>query len=226
MSLPFTSPYLTSPYLSLPHFSSPHVTSLHLMSLPFTSCHFPSPHVTSLHFIIPHFTLPLLTSLLFTLPYFASLLISLLPDDRLGRLKITRAGLSKRNRMVYTAARRAGARVVVTMGGGYDFLLFFSTVDNLTLPSTNDLSATRSLTHFTYMAYLSNKSPSHLALLYLAFPCCVVLPHLAFSYLVLPHLAFSYLVLPCLALPCLALPCLALPCLALPYLTLPYLTLP
>jgi hypothetical protein len=128
--------------------------------------------------------------------------------------------------MVYTAARRAGARVVVTMGGGYDFLLFFSTVDNLTLPSTNDLSATRSLTHFTYMAYLSNKSPSHLALLYLAFPCCVVLPHLAFSYLVLPHLAFSYLVLPCLALPCLALPCLALPCLALPYLTLPYLNLP
>ena len=39
-------------------------------------------------------------------------------DDRLGKLKLTRAGLSKRNKMVFNAARRANARIVVTMGGG------------------------------------------------------------------------------------------------------------
>jgi hypothetical protein len=44
------------------------------------------------------------------------------PDDRLGRLKLTRAGLSKRNKMVFNAAKRAGARIVTTMGGGYGLL--------------------------------------------------------------------------------------------------------
>lgn len=43
-------------------------------------------------------------------------------DDRLGHLKLTRQGLRKRNRMVFNAARRAGARIVVTMGGGCGLL--------------------------------------------------------------------------------------------------------
>jgi acetoin utilization deacetylase AcuC-like enzyme len=39
--------------------------------------------------------------------------------DRLGKLKISREGVSRRNRMVFGAARRCGARIVTTMGGGY-----------------------------------------------------------------------------------------------------------
>ena len=147
----FTLPHLTSPYITLPHLTSPCFTLPHLTSPYLTLPHLTSPYLTLLHLTSPYLTLLHHTSLLalpyFTLPHLTSshftscitfLLFSLLPDDRLGRLKITRAGLSKRNRMVYTAARRAGARVVVTMGGGYDFLLFFSTVDDLTVPSTNN----------------------------------------------------------------------------------------
>ena len=40
-------------------------------------------------------------------------------DDRLGKLKLTRAGISKRNHMVYSAVKRCGAKIVTTMGGGY-----------------------------------------------------------------------------------------------------------
>jgi len=40
-------------------------------------------------------------------------------DDRLGKLKLSREGLSKRNRMVFNAARRCGSKIVTTMGGGY-----------------------------------------------------------------------------------------------------------
>lgn len=40
-------------------------------------------------------------------------------DDRLGKLKLTRAGISKRNHMVYNAVNRSRAKVVTTMGGGY-----------------------------------------------------------------------------------------------------------
>lgn len=39
--------------------------------------------------------------------------------DRLGKLALTREGLQRRNRLVYAAARAAGAMVVTTMGGGY-----------------------------------------------------------------------------------------------------------
>jgi hypothetical protein len=120
--------HCTSLHFTLLHLSLPLQIVLLFVSLLFTSCHFPSLLHTSLY----------LTSLYLTSVNITLLLFSSHLDDRLGRLKITRAGLSKRNRMVYTAARRAGARVVVTMGGGYDFLLFFSTVDDLTVPSTNN----------------------------------------------------------------------------------------
>eukprot|EP00611_Tribonema_gayanum_P023157 TRINITY_DN4810_c1_g1_i1.p1 TRINITY_DN4810_c1_g1~~TRINITY_DN4810_c1_g1_i1.p1 ORF type:complete len:337 (+),score=138.59 TRINITY_DN4810_c1_g1_i1:278-1288(+) len=39
--------------------------------------------------------------------------------DRLGHLKLTREGLSRRNRIVYSAALQRCTRLVVTMGGGY-----------------------------------------------------------------------------------------------------------
>ena len=39
--------------------------------------------------------------------------------DRLGRLKLTRKGLSRRDRFVLEACRDAGLPVVVTMAGGY-----------------------------------------------------------------------------------------------------------
>lgn len=53
----------------------------------------------------------------------------MLLDDRLGKLKLTRAGLSRRNKMVFNAARRAGARIVVTMGGGYVSVHFTLNLD-------------------------------------------------------------------------------------------------
>eukprot|EP00457_Paulinella_chromatophora_P004133 gb/GEZN01004143.1/.p1 GENE.gb/GEZN01004143.1/~~gb/GEZN01004143.1/.p1 ORF type:complete len:599 (-),score=70.56 gb/GEZN01004143.1/:218-1792(-) len=40
-------------------------------------------------------------------------------EDRIGKLKLTRDGLRRRNQLVYSAALDAGVRVVVTMGGGY-----------------------------------------------------------------------------------------------------------
>ena len=39
--------------------------------------------------------------------------------DRLGRLKLTKAGLSERDRMVFGAARASGFPLVITMAGGY-----------------------------------------------------------------------------------------------------------
>ena len=39
--------------------------------------------------------------------------------DRLGRLKLTKAGLSERDRMVFEAARASGFPLVITMAGGY-----------------------------------------------------------------------------------------------------------
>ena len=39
--------------------------------------------------------------------------------DRLGKLKMTREGLRTRNSLIYTAVKRRGIPMVVTMGGGY-----------------------------------------------------------------------------------------------------------
>ncbi len=39
--------------------------------------------------------------------------------DRLGRLKVTKAGLLERDRMVLDACRRAGISLAITMAGGY-----------------------------------------------------------------------------------------------------------
>jgi acetoin utilization deacetylase AcuC-like enzyme len=39
--------------------------------------------------------------------------------DRLGRLKLTAAGLAERDRRVFEALRRRGIPVVMTMAGGY-----------------------------------------------------------------------------------------------------------
>jgi acetoin utilization deacetylase AcuC-like enzyme len=45
--------------------------------------------------------------------------VDIYKDDRLGKLKLTREGLRARNRLVFHAAKDAGAKVVTTMGGGY-----------------------------------------------------------------------------------------------------------
>ncbi|HZU24044.1 MAG TPA: histone deacetylase [Bryobacteraceae bacterium] len=42
-----------------------------------------------------------------------------LAEDRLGRLALTHNGLAERDRTVFEFARRIGAPIVVTMGGGY-----------------------------------------------------------------------------------------------------------
>lgn len=42
-----------------------------------------------------------------------------LATDRLGRLRLTPEGLLRRDELVFTACRRAGIPVVVTLGGGY-----------------------------------------------------------------------------------------------------------
>jgi len=39
--------------------------------------------------------------------------------DRLGRLKLTKAGLAERDRMVFDACRAAGLPIAITMAGGY-----------------------------------------------------------------------------------------------------------
>jgi acetoin utilization deacetylase AcuC-like enzyme len=40
-------------------------------------------------------------------------------SDAFGKLNLTSAGLKRRNALVLSHAREAGARLVVTMGGGY-----------------------------------------------------------------------------------------------------------
>jgi acetoin utilization deacetylase AcuC-like enzyme len=40
-------------------------------------------------------------------------------DDRLGRLKVSAAGLAERDRRVFAALRERGIPVAVTMAGGY-----------------------------------------------------------------------------------------------------------
>ncbi len=40
-------------------------------------------------------------------------------EDKLGRLKLTRAGLAARDRLVFGLCRAAGLPVAVTMAGGY-----------------------------------------------------------------------------------------------------------
>lgn len=45
--------------------------------------------------------------------------VDALEEDALGRLALTRAGLSARNRMVYEACLERDVPVVVTLGGGY-----------------------------------------------------------------------------------------------------------
>lgn len=40
-------------------------------------------------------------------------------SDAFGKLRLSSAGLKRRNALVFSHAREAGARVVVTMGGGY-----------------------------------------------------------------------------------------------------------
>jgi len=40
-------------------------------------------------------------------------------DDQLGGLRLTKAGLLQRDRMVFEAARAAGVPLVVTLAGGY-----------------------------------------------------------------------------------------------------------
>src|SRR5439155_17377171 len=42
-----------------------------------------------------------------------------LAEDRLGRLALTREGLARRDEIVFQAAERSGAPVVLTLGGGY-----------------------------------------------------------------------------------------------------------
>lgn len=45
--------------------------------------------------------------------------VDIFEGDRLGRLSVTREGVSKRNRIVLEALKRRGILCVVTMGGGY-----------------------------------------------------------------------------------------------------------
>lgn len=39
--------------------------------------------------------------------------------DRLGKLKLTKEGMARRDRMVLSTLRAAGLPIAVTMGGGY-----------------------------------------------------------------------------------------------------------
>ena len=45
--------------------------------------------------------------------------VDTLGTDRLGKLGLSQDGLALRNRMVYEEVRKQGAKLVVTMGGGY-----------------------------------------------------------------------------------------------------------
>lgn len=45
--------------------------------------------------------------------------VDIFENDKLGRLKVTRAGLRRRNELVFQALGRKGIKCVVTMGGGY-----------------------------------------------------------------------------------------------------------
>lgn len=39
--------------------------------------------------------------------------------DRLGKLKVTRDGLIRRNNIVYNKVKKSGSKLVICMGGGY-----------------------------------------------------------------------------------------------------------
>jgi acetoin utilization deacetylase AcuC-like enzyme len=45
--------------------------------------------------------------------------VDVLGKDRLGKLSLSQEGLAARNNLVYDAVHKAGAKLVVTMGGGY-----------------------------------------------------------------------------------------------------------
>uniref|UniRef100_A0A7S1BH03 Histone deacetylase domain-containing protein n=1 Tax=Corethron hystrix TaxID=216773 RepID=A0A7S1BH03_9STRA len=45
--------------------------------------------------------------------------VDVLGADRLGRMKMTKSGVQRRNEMVFDAVHEAGAGLIVTMGGGY-----------------------------------------------------------------------------------------------------------
>jgi acetoin utilization deacetylase AcuC-like enzyme len=45
--------------------------------------------------------------------------VDILARDKLGKLKVSREGVQTRNKVVYRLCREHGARLVVTMGGGY-----------------------------------------------------------------------------------------------------------
>lgn len=45
--------------------------------------------------------------------------VDILVRDKLGKLRVSREGVQRRNKAVYQLCRDYGARVVVTMGGGY-----------------------------------------------------------------------------------------------------------
>lgn len=45
--------------------------------------------------------------------------VDALAEDRLGRLALTRAGLARRDEVVFQAAEKLGIPIVVTLGGGY-----------------------------------------------------------------------------------------------------------
>jgi acetoin utilization deacetylase AcuC-like enzyme len=44
--------------------------------------------------------------------------VDILASDRLGKLNLTRAGASTRNKLVYKYVKQSGASLVITMGGG------------------------------------------------------------------------------------------------------------
>lgn len=45
--------------------------------------------------------------------------VDILKEDRLGKLEVTKEGVSTRNRMVFDFAQRLGCPLVICMGGGY-----------------------------------------------------------------------------------------------------------
>ena len=45
--------------------------------------------------------------------------VDILKDDRLGKLEVTKEGVSTRNRMVFDFAQRLDCPLVICMGGGY-----------------------------------------------------------------------------------------------------------
>jgi acetoin utilization deacetylase AcuC-like enzyme len=45
--------------------------------------------------------------------------VDILHNDKLGKLRVTRAGAQNRNSIVFDTLKKAGTKTVVTMGGGY-----------------------------------------------------------------------------------------------------------